>query len=87
MKDEIKNEIQSLLSELEKSKPDPESVEGVTIEYLKCLLAESDNPHMGVDFSDFRLFWMESVPWCSELSKEIEKLIILSDEIKEQEEI
>jgi hypothetical protein len=85
MKNEIINEIRSLLSEIEKSNPDSESTEGVAIEYLKCLLAESDNRHMRVDFSDLKRFWLESVPWCSELSSQIEKIIIMNDEFNDQE--
>ncbi|MCU0597771.1 MAG: hypothetical protein MUE70_00755 [Desulfobacterales bacterium] len=85
MNRECKNEILSLLSELEKSKPDPESAEGVTIEYLKCFLAETGNRQMGVDFFDFKRFWLESVPWCSELSSRIEKIIIMKDEFNDQE--
>jgi hypothetical protein len=83
--EELKNEIESLLSDLMQSKPDAESTEGVAVEYLKCLLAESDNRQMGVDFSDFKRFWLESVPWCSELSSRIEKIIILNDEFNDQE--
>jgi hypothetical protein len=85
MNNELKNQIESLLSDLMQSKPDSESTEGVAIEYLKCLLAESDNRHMRVDFSDFKRFWLESVPWCSELSRQIEKIIIMNDEFNDQE--
>jgi hypothetical protein len=76
----LKNEIESLLSALLKSEPDSESVEGVAVEYLKCLSAESIHSHMPVDFSDFKRFWLESVPWCSELSKRMEKLIMMYED-------
>jgi hypothetical protein len=85
MKDEIKHEIQALLAELVKSKPDQESAEGVAGEYLKCLLAGSENRHMGIDFTDLKRFWLESVPWCSELSLRIEKIIIMNDEYNDQD--
>lgn len=84
MKDELKNELEVFLAELVKSNPDQESAEGVAVEYLKCLLAESDNRHMRIDFTDLKRFWLESVPWCSELSRRIEKLIIMNDEFMDK---
>jgi hypothetical protein len=85
MKNEIINEILSLLSDLEKSKPDPESTEGVAVEYLKCLLAKPNNRDMRIDYTDLKRFWLESVPWCSELSSRIEKIIIMNDEYNYQD--
>jgi hypothetical protein len=82
---ELKNEIQSLLSDLEKSRPDPESAEGVALEYLKCLLVEPGKGQMRVAFSDLKRFWLESVPWCSELSKSMEKLIMIYDEVMDRQ--
>jgi hypothetical protein len=81
MNDELEKETRSLLSDLAKSAPDPESSEGVAVEYLKCLLAGSENHPAQVDFSDLKRFWLESVPWCSELSKRMEKLITMYDEV------
>jgi hypothetical protein len=80
MNGRLENEIRSLLSDLVQSTPDPESTEGVAIEYLKCFLAETGNRQVGVDFSDLKRFWLESVPWCSELSKRMEKIIMIRDE-------
>lgn len=85
----ILKEIESLIEYLEKSKPHSESTEGVAIEYLKCLLNKPENlskpENLNPEFSKFKRFWLESVPWCSDLSGQIEKLIILYEELQDQE--
>jgi len=88
MKNEFQREIQSLIDHLEKSEPDVESTESVAIEYLTCLLKNAENSGtmdmLNKDMAELRRFWLESVPWCSQLSSQIEKIIILHDELNEQ---
>ena len=85
----ILKEIESLIEYLEKAHPEAESTEGIAIEYLKCLLRKPGNlsypENPTSEFSEFKRFWLESVPWCSDLSRQIEKLIILYDESQNQE--
>ena len=85
MNDEIKNEIQSLIDFLKTSHPDAESTESAAIEYLTCALKNCKAPdNLNADMDRLKRFWMESIPWCSELSKQIERIIILYDELKDQ---
>jgi hypothetical protein len=90
MNDQLQKEMHLLIDHLEKAHPDAESTEGIAIEYLKCLLATTEHDrtmgNLKADFSQLKRFWLESVPWCSELSKQLEKIIILHDEFKEQEQ-
>lgn len=90
MNDRLQKEIQFVLDQLERVHPEAESTEGIAVEYLKCLLQKPESrrapENLKADFSQLKRFWMESVPWCSELSKQIEKIIILQDEFKEQEQ-
>ena len=60
---------------------------------LKSLLHEEDVsvganfPHTGGRgdvFQDLRQFWLDSVPWCSELSRGLEKIIIMYEEQADQ---
>jgi len=71
----------ALVNKLEKKIIPEESSEGITLGYLKGLAAASENAgdkralEMGI--ADLERFWVTSVNWCSELSKDIEKIIIL----------
>lgn len=56
-------------------------------EYLTHLLvAAGSGERTAMDSRVFQLkhFWLQSVPWCSNLSKEIEKIVILYDEYAEK---
>jgi len=58
------------------------------LSHLKRILNVMDgsdkDKSVGVLISDLRQFWLDSVPWCSELSKDIEKLIIMVDDLVEE---
>jgi hypothetical protein len=88
MKNELQQEIQSLIEHLEKSLPHAESTEGVVIEHLRCLLKKADDSEspegLSSNIAEFKRFWIESVPWCSQLSGQIEKIIILYDEFNDR---
>ena len=58
---------------------DPASVQ-TTAGHLKAILAAMANPadagSIASRFADLEQYWLSSVAWCSELSKDIEKIII-----------
>lgn len=78
---EFRKEIFALIDKLEKMIAPDESSEGITLGYLKGLAAASENSNdsgaLATGIADLEQFWATSVNWCSELSKDIEKIIIL----------
>ena len=78
---EFQQEMVALIEELEKMIAPEDSPEGITLGYLKGLAAALENSgdtgalEMGI--AELERFWVTSVNWCSELSKDIEKIIIL----------
>jgi len=82
--DELRKEIDALREQLEKSDTPGSSVERQTIGHLNRLIA-ADEKAFEIGFADLKQFWLSSVDWCSELSKQIEKLIILQADLSEAE--
>jgi hypothetical protein len=85
----LHQEIQSLMDQLTNLRPEPETAEGVAIEHLTYLAHRLQRAgtlaDIKFDMAGFKDFWLKSVPWCSPLSKQIERIMILYDEIIEQE--
>jgi len=77
--DELREEIAALLNQLNKSDINGSAVERQTISHLKHLVA-ADETAFDQGLADLKQFWLSSVDWCSELSKQIEKLIIMHEE-------
>ena len=80
--DELRKEIDALREQLEKSDIIGNTVERQTIGHLNRLIA-ADEKAFEIGFADFKQFWLSSVDWCSELSKQIEKLIIIQEDLLE----
>ena len=83
--DELKKEIGALIEKLEKSNPIDSSTEQITISHLTGLLAameNADDPNaLAPRVADLEQFWLSSVAWCSPLSKDVEKIIIIYQEL------
>lgn len=65
---------------------DKDGMESSLLEYLVPLLAAASSeevPAMDNGIFELRHFWLRYVPWCSTLSKDIEKILILYDEYAE----
>ncbi len=77
----LREEIIALKHRLEKSDIDGSPVERQTLHYLN-LLAEADEHSLASVLADLEQFWLSSIDWCSELSKQIEKLIIMYEDLK-----
>ena len=81
---ELKNEIIALIKKLENSNPIDGSTEHVTTIHLKRLMtalqneAETETLQHGI--AELEHFYATSVAWCSQLSKDIEKIIIIYQE-------
>ena len=90
---ELRNEIGMLIGKLETGIFAEDRVAAEVLMKLKSLLQEEDVsvrahfPHAGRRgdvFQDLRQFWLDSVPWCSELSRGLEKIIIMYEEQADQ---
>ena len=79
--DELRNEIAALLNKLEKSNPLDGSTEHITITHLNRLMSALQNTAetgtLQSRISEMEQFYASSVAWCSQLSKDIEKIIII----------
>jgi uncharacterized coiled-coil protein SlyX len=80
--DRLRQEIDALKEQLEKSDITRNAVERQTIGHLNRLIA-ADEKAFDRGFADLKEFWLSSVDWCSELSKQIEKLIIMHEDLLE----
>jgi hypothetical protein len=77
--DELKKEIAALKDQLEQTDIIGNAVERQTIYRLKRLIT-ADEKAFEIGFADLKQFWLSSVEWCSELSRQIEKLIIMKED-------
>ena len=77
-------EISALKRQLEKSALIGNTIEAQAAYYLERLMAADENT-LDREFADLNQFWLSSVDWCSELSKQLEKLIIMHEELREYE--
>ena len=78
----LREEILALKNRLEKSDINSSPAERQTLHRLS-LLAEADEKALAQGLADLKQFWLFSVDWCSELSKQIEKLIILYEDLRD----
>ena len=83
---ELKIEIAALIDRLEKLNSPEGGTEHTTKSHLKRLMAGLDNTvdakTLEPGFAELEKFWLSSVAWCSQLSKEIEKIIIVYQELR-----
>jgi len=61
------------------------SVEAMALDRLQTLCGAAERAQQAGEVTPFFLelqqFWLQSIGWCSQLSKEIERLLILHDEL------
>ena len=81
---ELKNEIVALIERLEKSNLINGSTEQAATKHLKGLMVALENAEetemIKGRIADLEQFYASSIPWCSQLSKDIEKIIIIYQE-------
>jgi len=77
---ELANEIAAMIEKLEKSSTVDPGAAQITAGHLKAILAAMAIPDnagtIASWFAELEQFWLSSVAWCSQLSKDIEKIII-----------
>ena len=81
---ELKNEIVALIIKLENSNPIDGSMEHITTIHLKRLMTalqnEAEIEALRRKIAELEQFYATSVAWCSQLSKDIEKILIMYQE-------
>ena len=80
--DELEKEIAALKDQLEDSDNIGDTIEGQVIYYIDRLMA-ADEKTMDREFAGLKQFWLSSVDWCSELSRQIEKIIIMHEDLRD----
>ena len=82
---ELTQEIVALIVKLENSTISGGSTEQITASHLTRLLAALENAEdpgtLASRFADLERFWLSSIAWCSQLSKDVEKIIITYQEL------
>lgn len=81
--DEFSKAAGTLIAALELANPGRDTLEGRTLSILKQMVRAVDSRNrsqMQAQFMVFKHFWLESVPWCSGLSRELEKLVMIYEE-------
>jgi len=76
----LKNEICELIDKLENGMAGEDRMASRVLTQLKSLLREIEAGNIGSNervFGDLRQFWLDSVPWCSDLSRDVEKIIMM----------
>ena len=84
LSDRLLKEISALKGQLEKSALIGNTIEAQAKYYLERLMA-ADEKTLDREFADLEQFWLSSVDWCSELSKQLEKLIIMHEDLQDNE--
>ena len=77
--DNLREEIAALIDQLKKSDINASAVEHQTILLLNRLV-EADETAFDQSLAELKQFWLSSIDWCSELSKQVEKLIIMHED-------
>ena len=75
--------IGALITELKQRHHENHSIHGQALSQLTRLLAAIEGQNrqdMDRSAETLKQFWLKSVAWCSPLSKEIERVLILYDE-------
>lgn len=81
----LRHAMHALVAKLEGAFPQPGSIEDTTLVHLRTFCTAADQAQQAGDldrqFAELRQYWLDSIDWCSQLSKEIEKLLIMQEEL------
>ena len=79
--EELKNEINSLLTKLEAHSREG-GADASVLYHLKLVLTalDSDPQRVGMEIGKLKAYWLRSIAWCSALSKDIEKVLIMYED-------
>jgi hypothetical protein len=81
----LRQEIRAMMRQLAIAPPTAGSAEEMTLNRLQTLCKAAERAQHPRELTpllmELRQFWLHSIDWCSQLSKDIERLIILYDEL------
>lgn len=81
---ELAKELVDLIDKLERSNFVEDSVEHIALSHLQGLMAAAERGEntraLKAGFAELNEFWVSSVAWCSQLSKDLEKILIMYEE-------
>ncbi len=84
----LREEIHSLITRLEGNLAPSGHVEAQTLVRLRALQAAADKAmaagELTLEIMALRQYWLDSIDWCSQLSRDIEKLLIIQEELAAQ---
>lgn len=82
----LRHAMKALVARLEGTFPQSGSIEDTTRIHLRmlCIAAEKAQQAGELDrqFAELRQYWLDSIDWCSQLSREVEKLLIMQEELR-----
>lgn len=85
--DDLKHQIEALMAELSRVLPAAGTTEGKALQHLKRIqegMTHGYDPRdLASAVNELRQFWLDSVAWCSALSRDIEKIIMIHGELLE----
>lgn len=77
----LRREIKETIARLGNSPSDADFIADQALSILRRLAADAETSPgpewLAGSFAELNRFWVGSIPWCSELSREIERLIIM----------
>jgi len=83
--EDLRREMHALIRRMEAALPPVGGVEEKTLHRLRTLSAAAEKAQeiseLSPLFLDLKTFWLNSIDWCSQLSRDIERLLILQDEL------
>ena len=83
--EDLRREMHALIRRMEAALPPVGGVEEKTLQRLRTLSAAAKKTEeireLSPLFLDLKDFWLNSIDWCSQLSKDIERLLILGDDL------
>ena len=88
----LKDEIRRLINRLNTTALQETGPEAAVRGYLKRFLAalesgggQTGNGAADAAYAELRQYWLDAVPWCSDLSRDLEKLIIMYTDTDESD--
>ena len=85
--DDLKDALEALMTQLSQALPAAGTTEGKALPHLKRIQDGMVCGHSPRDLvpavNELRQFWLDSVAWCSTLSRDIEKIIMIHGELLE----
>ena len=83
--EDLRREIHTLIRRMEAAVAPVGGVEEETLHRLQALSAAAEKAQQISElaplFLDLKDFWLNSIDWCSKLSKDIERLLIIQDDL------